>query len=155
MKISIRMWRRNRRLIVTADGAGGVGTGCFHVDRAIATGLANDKLYWAIPASPRILQYHEYALGLLLCNANWSDNGLTGQVSRAGRARLTMYGQMTAGSWIYLALRYIWQGTYEPFAAAGEETFGGDLAGKLLVPRSWEGWVARALAATIIAVSGD
>ena len=44
-----------------------------------------------------------------------------------------MYGQMTAGSWIYIGSQGIVQGTYETFAAAGEKHFGGDLAGKLIV----------------------
>src|SRR5437879_13441230 len=44
-----------------------------------------------------------------------------------------MYGQMTAGSWIYIGTQGILQGTYETFAAAARKHFGGDLAGKLVV----------------------
>ena len=46
---------------------------------------------------------------------------------------LTMYGQMTAGSWIYIGSQGIVQGTFETFAAAGAREFGGDLAGRLVV----------------------
>ena len=53
-----------------------------------------------------------------------------------------MYGQMTAGSWIYIGSQGIVQGTFETFAAAGEKHFGGDLSGKL--DRHWRhgrhGW---------------
>jgi len=44
-----------------------------------------------------------------------------------------MYGQMTAGSWIYIGSQGIVQGTYETFNAAGDKHFGGDLSGKLIV----------------------
>src|SRR3982750_3224699 len=46
---------------------------------------------------------------------------------------LTMYGQMTAGSWIYIGSQGIVQGTYETFAAAGQRHFGGSLSGRLVV----------------------
>src|SRR5205814_9472238 len=49
------------------------------------------------------------------------------------RAGLIMYGQMTAGSWIYIGTQGILQGTYETFAAAAKKHFGGDLSGKLIV----------------------
>src|SRR5262249_42313540 len=49
------------------------------------------------------------------------------------RAGLMMYGQMTAGSWIYIGTQGILQGTFETFAAAARERFGGDLSGKLVV----------------------
>jgi len=49
------------------------------------------------------------------------------------RAGLMMYGQMTAGSWIYIGSQGIVQGTYETFNAAGDKHFGGDLSGKLIV----------------------
>jgi urocanate hydratase len=49
------------------------------------------------------------------------------------RLGLTMYGQMTAGSWIYIGSQGILQGTYETFAAAARKHFGGSLAGRLVV----------------------
>jgi urocanate hydratase len=63
---------------------------------------------------------------------------------------LTMYGQMTAGSWIYIASQGIIQGTYETFAAAGRKHFGGTLAGKLIVSGGMGGMGgAQPLAATM------
>src|SRR5260370_1100840 len=76
----------------------------------------------------------EYAPGVLLCNSNlvgqWDNWDKFNELDRAG---LTMYGQMTAGSWIYIGTQGILQGTYETFAAAAKKHFGGDLAGKLAV----------------------
>jgi urocanate hydratase len=63
---------------------------------------------------------------------------------------LTMYGQMTAGSWIYIGTQGILQGTFETFAAAGEKEFGGDLAGRLVVTAGLGGMGgAQPLAATM------
>src|SRR6185312_13524492 len=61
------------------------------------------------------------------------------------RAGLMMYGQMTAGSWIYIGSQGIIQGTFETFSAAAEKSFGGDLAGKLIVSGAWAAWVALSL----------
>ena len=61
-----------------------------------------------------------------------------------------MYGQMTAGSWIYIGTQGILQGTYETFAAAGRKHFGSDLAGKLVVSGGMGGMGgAQPLAATL------
>jgi urocanate hydratase len=60
-----------------------------------------------------------------------------------------MYGQMTAGSWIYIASQGIVQGTFETFAAAGERHFGGSLAGKLLVTGGLGGMRGATPAATM------
>ena len=66
------------------------------------------------------------------------------------RAGLMMYGQMTAGSWIYIGTQGILQGTYETFAAAARKHFGGDLAGKLVVTGGMGGMGgAQPLAATL------
>jgi urocanate hydratase len=66
------------------------------------------------------------------------------------RAGLMMYGQMTAGSWIYIGTQGILQGTYETFAAAARKHFGGDLAGKLVVTGGLGGMGgAQPLAATM------
>ncbi|MBV9609119.1 MAG: urocanate hydratase, partial [Acidobacteria bacterium] len=69
------------------------------------------------------------------------------QLERAG---LTMYGQMTAGSWIYIGSQGIVQGTFETFAAAGEKHFGSTLEGKLIVSGGMGGMGgAQPLAATM------
>src|SRR5205085_796112 len=66
------------------------------------------------------------------------------------RAGLMMYGQMTAGSWIYIGSQGIVQGTYETFNAAGDKHFGGDLSGKLIVSGGMGGMGgAQPLAATM------
>ena len=53
---------------------------------------------------------------------------------------LIMYGQMTAGSWIYIGTQGILQGTYETFAAAADKHFGGDLSGKLILTAGLGGY---------------
>jgi urocanate hydratase len=87
----------------------------------------------------------------LIANSNlvghWSDWKNFDELDRAG---LMMYGQMTAGSWIYIGSQGILQGTYETFAAAGRKHFNGDLAGKLLVSGGMGGMGgAQPLAATL------
>src|SRR5206468_8186177 len=81
---------------------------------------------------------------------------LVGQLSnypefnRLERLDLTMYGQMTAGSWIYTSSQGIVQGTFETFAAAAEKHFGGSLEGKLIVSGGMGGMGgAQPLAATM------
>ena len=72
------------------------------------------------PWAPRVL----IANSLLV--PDWADWDTFRELERAG---LTMYGQMTAGSWIYIGTQGILQGTYETFAAIGEQKFGGSLEG--------------------------
>ena len=98
-----------------------------------------------------IFKTHDYAPRVLIANANlvghWSNWEKFNELERAG---LTMYGQMTAGSWIYIGSQGIIQGTFETFAAAGEKHFGGDLAGKLIVSGGMGGMGgAQPLAATM------
>src|SRR5215210_2044114 len=67
---------------------------------------------------------------VLIANANLVPHWATWEQFRElERAGLTMYGQMTAGSWIYIATQGIIQGTYETFAEAARQHFGGSLAG--------------------------
>ncbi len=81
-----------------------------------------------------IFRTHEYAPRVLICNSNlvghWSNWEKFNELERLG---LTMYGQMTAGSWIYIGSQGIVQGTFETFAAAARQHFGGSLEGKLIV----------------------
>ena len=98
-----------------------------------------------------IFQTHEYAPRVLLCNSNlvghWNNWEKFNELDRAG---LMMYGQMTAGSWIYIGTHGILQGTYETFAAAGRKHFAGDLRGKLVVSGGMGGMGgAQPLAATM------
>ena len=73
---------------------------------------------------------HEWAPRVLLANSNLVGDWATWEEFRRLEALgLTMYGQMTAGSWIYIGSQGILQGTYETFAALAAKRFGGDLAG--------------------------
>src|SRR5579864_3532455 len=98
-----------------------------------------------------IFKTHDYAPRVLIANSNlvghWSNWEKFNELERAG---LMMYGQMTAGSWIYIGSQGIVQGTFETFSAAGEKHLGGDLAGKLIVSGGMGGMGgAQPLAATM------
>src|SRR6266536_2130713 len=97
--------------------------------------LENDETLLVQSGKPvGIFRTHEYAPRVLLCNSNlvghWNNWDKFHEFDRAG---LIMYGQMTAGSWIYIGTQGILQGTYETFAAAAKKHFGGDLKGRLVV----------------------
>src|SRR5918998_3716177 len=79
-----------------------------------------------------VLRTHEWAPRVILANSNLVPDWATWpEFRRLERLGLTMYGQMTAGSWIYIGTQGIIQGTYETFAAVAEKRFGGTLAGTL------------------------
>ena len=81
-----------------------------------------------------VFRTHEDAPRVLIANSNLVGDWANWDEFRRLQAEgLTMYGQMTAGSWIYIASQGIVQGTYETFVAAGRRHFGGNLAGKLTV----------------------
>src|SRR6201989_2040626 len=108
---------------------------CYHAIVNSLKSLENDETLLVQSGKPvGIFKTHDYAPRVLLCNANlvghWSNWDKFNELDRAG---LMMYGQMTAGSWIYIGTQGILQGTYETFAAAAAKHFGGDLKGKLVV----------------------
>ena len=79
-----------------------------------------------------VFQTHEWAPRVLIANSNLvGDWANWPEFRRLEAAGLTMYGQMTAGSWIYIGTQGILQGTYETFAAVADQDFGGTLAGTL------------------------
>ncbi|MDQ2850711.1 MAG: urocanate hydratase [Actinomycetota bacterium] len=79
-----------------------------------------------------VMQTHEWAPRVLIANSNLvGDWANWPEFRRLEHLGLTMYGQMTAGSWIYIGTQGIVQGTYETFAAIAEKRFGGTLAGTL------------------------
>jgi urocanate hydratase len=81
-----------------------------------------------------VFQTHEWAPRVLISNAMLVPEWATwDEFRRLEAAGLTMYGQMTAGSWIYIGTQGILQGTYETFAAVAAKRFGGSLAGTLTV----------------------
>ena len=114
--------------------------------------LENDETLLVQSGKPvGVLRTHEYAPRVLLCNSNlvghWSNWEKFNELERAG---LMAYGQMTAGSWIYIGSQGIIQGTYETFMSAGEQHLGGDLSGKLIVSGGMGGMSgAQPLAATM------
>ncbi|MGB8655383.1 MAG: urocanate hydratase [Candidatus Acidiferrales bacterium] len=125
---------------------------CFHAIVASLKSLEADETLLVQSGKPvGIFRTHSYAPRVLIANSNlvghWSDWKNFEELDRAG---LMMYGQMTAGSWIYIGSQGILQGTYETFAAAARRHFGGDLAGKLVASGGMGGMGgAQPLAATL------
>jgi urocanate hydratase len=79
-----------------------------------------------------VMRTHEWAPRVLIANSNLVGDWATWpEFRRLERLGLTMYGQMTAGSWIYIGTQGILQGTYETFAAVAAKRFDGTLAGTL------------------------
>lgn len=79
-----------------------------------------------------VMQTHEWAPRVLLANSNLvGDWANWNEFRRLEQLGLTMYGQMTAGSWIYIGTQGILQGTFETFAAVASQRFGGTLAGTI------------------------
>lgn len=97
--------------------------------------LENDETLLVQSGKPvGIFRTHTDAPRVLIANSNlvgkWSNWEEFGRLEKLG---LMMYGQMTAGSWIYIGSQGIVQGTFETFAAAADRHFGGSLAGRLVV----------------------
>ena len=105
----------------------------------------------AVGQAGRRLPHHTDAPRVLIANANLVPNWATWETFRDLEDRgLTMYGQMTAGSWIYIGTQGILQGTYETLAALARRHFGGSLAGRLIVTAGLGGMGgAQPLAATM------
>jgi urocanate hydratase len=114
--------------------------------------LGNDETLLVQSGKPvGVFRTHEYAPRVLIANSNlvgaWANWEHFHELERKG---LMMYGQMTAGSWIYIGTQGIVQGTFETFAAMADKHFGGDLSGKLVVSGGMGGMGgAQPLAATL------
>ncbi|MGZ5483735.1 MAG: urocanate hydratase [Pyrinomonadaceae bacterium] len=114
--------------------------------------LENDETLLVQSGKPvGVFRTHEYAPRVLIANSNlvgaWANWDYFHELERKG---LMMYGQMTAGSWIYIGTQGIVQGTFETFASMADKHFGGDLRGKLLVSGGLGGMGgAQPLAATL------
>ena len=125
---------------------------CYHAIVRALKALENDETLLVQSGKPvGVFKTHEYAPRVLIANSNlvghFSNWEKFNELERAG---LMMYGQMTAGSWIYIGSQGIVQGTYETFNAAGDKHFGGDLSGKLIVSGGMGGMGgAQPLAATM------
>ncbi len=140
--------------LVVYGGTGKVARNweCFHAIVRSLKALESDETLLVQSGKPvAVFRTHAYAPRVLLCNSNltghWNNWEKFNELDRAG---LMMYGQMTAGSWIYIGTQGILQGTYETFAAAARKHFGGALAGKLVVTGGMGGMGgAQPLAATM------
>jgi urocanate hydratase len=114
--------------------------------------LENDETLLIQSGKPvGVFRTHDEAPRVLIANSNlvgqWSNYTEFNRLERMG---LTMYGQMTAGSWIYIGSQGIVQGTFETFAEAGRKHFGGTLEGKFVVTGGLGGMGgAQPLAATM------
>jgi urocanate hydratase len=99
------------------------------------TTLKNDETMLVQSGKPvGVLQTHEWAPRVLLANSNLvGDWANWDEFRRLEQLGLTMYGQMTAGSWIYIGTQGILQGTYETFAAVAAKRFNGTLAGTIML----------------------
>src|SRR6202162_298100 len=126
---------------------------CYHAIVKSLRELENDETLLVPSGKPvAVFRSPDYAPRVLIANSNlvghWSNWKHFDELDRAG---LMMYGQLTAGSWIYIGSQGILQGTYETFAAAGRKHFqSADLGGKLVVSGGMGGMGgAQPLAATL------
>ncbi len=112
-----RNWAAYHRIIATLDR------------------LKNDETLLIQSGKPvGVLRTHDLAPRVLIANSNLVPNWATwDEFDRLDKLGLMMYGQMTAGSWIYIGTQGILQGTYETFASAAARHFGGTLAGTITV----------------------
>jgi urocanate hydratase len=114
--------------------------------------IENDETLLIQSGKPvAVFRTHDYAPRVLIANSNLVGNWANwDQFHELERKGLMMYGQMTAGSWIYIGTQGIVQGTFETFAAMADRHFGGDLSGKLVVSGGMGGMGgAQPLAATL------
>ncbi|CAN5170206.1 hypothetical protein BH18CHL2_BH18CHL2_01570 [soil metagenome] len=123
--------------LVVDGGTGRAARSWEAFDRILATlrRLRDDETLLVQSGKPvGVFRTHEWAPRVLIANAllvpAWSTWERFRELEDAG---LTMYGQMTAGSWIYIGTQGILQGTYETFAAVARRHFRGSLAGRLVV----------------------
>src|SRR5712672_2867870 len=123
--------------LVVYGGAGKAARNwsCFDAIVRSLKGLTNDETLLVQSGKPvAVFRTHEYAPRVLIANSNlvgaWANWNQFNELERKG---LTMYGQMTAGSWIYIGTQGIVQGTFETFASVADRHFAGDLSGKLLL----------------------
>ena len=108
---------------------------CYHRIVKTLQRLENDETLMVQSGKPvGVFRTHEEAPRVLIANSNlvprWGNWDVFRDLEQKG---LTMYGQMTAGSWIYIGSQGIVQGTYETFAECANQHFGGNLAGRLVV----------------------
>ncbi|MDI6851170.1 MAG: urocanate hydratase [bacterium] len=108
---------------------------CFDAIVETLKNLENDETLLVQSGKPvAVFKTHEWAPRVLIANSNLVPKWATWEYFRELEERgLIMYGQMTAGSWIYIGTQGILQGTYETFYAAAKKHFGGSLKGKVIL----------------------
>ncbi len=124
----------------------------YHMIVATLRRLRNDETLLVQSGKPvGVFRTHDEAPRVLIANAHLVPRWATiDEFRRLDHLGLTMYGQMTAGSWIYIGTQGILQGTYETFAELARQHFGGTLAGRLVVTGGLGGMGgAQPLAATM------
>ena len=125
---------------------------CYEAIVATLRRLGNDETLLVQSGKPvGVFKTHDEAPRVLIANAHLVPRWATvDEFRRLDQLGLTMYGQMTAGSWIYIGTQGILQGTYETFAELARQHFGGSLAGRLVVTGGLGGMGgAQPLAATM------
>jgi len=140
---------------------GGIGKAarnweCFHQIVSSLKELESDETLLIQSGKPvGVFRTHADAPRVLIANSNLVPHWATWEhFNELDRAGLMMYGQMTAGSWIYIASQGIIQGTYETFAEMGRQHFGGDWNGKWILTAGLGGMGgAQPLAATMAGAS--
>jgi urocanate hydratase len=123
--------------LVVYGGIGRAARNWDAFDKIVASlkSLENDETLLVQSGKPvGVFRTHENAPRVLIANSNlvphWANWDHFNELDKKG---LAMYGQMTAGSWIYIGTQGIVQGTYETFVEAGRQHFGGDLTGKWIL----------------------
>lgn len=142
-----------RKLIVYGgSGRAARSWEAFHAIVRALRSLENDETLLVQSGKPvGVFRTFAHSPRVLIANANLVPHWATrDEFNRLESLELTMYGQMTAGSWIYIGTQGIVQGTYETFAAAGRKHFGGSLEGRILLTGGMGGMGgAQPLAATM------
>jgi urocanate hydratase len=140
---------------------GGIGRAardwrCFDTIVKCLTELESDETLLVQSGKPvGVFRTHEDAPRVLIANSNLVPHWATWEhFNKLDQDGLMMYGQMTAGSWIYIGSQGIVQGTYETFVEAGRQHYGGDLTGKWILTGGLGGMGgAQPLAATMAGAS--
>ena len=124
----------NPRELIIYGGTGKAARNweCYHAIVRALRNLESDETLLIQSGKPvGVFKTHGYAPRVLIANANIVPHWATGdEFRRLEGLGLTMFGQMTAGSWIYIGTQGILQGTYETFAALAQKHFTADLSGK-------------------------
>jgi urocanate hydratase len=144
--------RPDELIVYGGSGKAARNWACYEAIVATLEKLENDETLLVQSGKPvGVFRTHEYSPRVLIANSNLVGNWSSWEEFRRLEALgLMMYGQMTAGSWIYIGSQGIIQGTYETFSSAARRHFGGSLRGKIVVSGGLGGMGgAQPLAATM------